>query len=209
MKKLTVIFLFWFLVCIVQGQDAKPPIRLAIIGLAHDAVGDFIQRAQGRHDVQLVGIVESNRELTARYGRLFNFNTNFFSASLNELLAKTNAQAAVVFTSTFDHRRVVELCAAHGMDLMLEKPLAVNMEQALAIADSRKKGRHSSDRGLRDSLVSGESNGIYYCPQPARNRRRAKNRGLRRKQRAERNWLFGRILGLADRPQTEWWWRAD
>jgi predicted dehydrogenase len=140
MKKLTVIFLFWFLACLVQGQDAKPPIRLAIIGLAHDAVGDFIQRAQDRHDVQLVGIVESNRELTARYGRLFNFNTNFFYASLNELLAKTNAQAAVVFTSTFDHRRVVELCAAHGMDMMLEKPLAVDMEQALAIETAAKKG---------------------------------------------------------------------
>jgi predicted dehydrogenase len=140
MKKFTVIFFFWFTACIAQCQDAKPIIRLAIIGLAHDAVGDFIQRAEGRHDVQLVGIVESNRELTARYARLFNFNTNFFSASLDELLVKTKAQAAVVFTRTFDHRQVVEICAAHGMDVMLEKPLAVNMEQALAIAATAKKG---------------------------------------------------------------------
>jgi scyllo-inositol 2-dehydrogenase (NADP+) len=140
MKKFAVIFFFWFAAFAAQCQDAKPPVRLAIIGLAHDAVGDFIQRAQGRHDVQLVGIVESNPELKARYARLFNFNTNFFSASLDELLAKTNAQAAVVFTSTFDHRQVVEICAAHGMNVMLEKPLAVNMEQALAIAAAAKKG---------------------------------------------------------------------
>ncbi|MGH7975193.1 MAG: Gfo/Idh/MocA family protein [Limisphaerales bacterium] len=140
MKKIAVIFFFWFVACIAQCQTTKPPVRLAIIGLAHDAVGDFIQRAQSRHDVQLVGIVETNRELTARYARLFNFNTNFFSTSLDELLAKTNAQAAAVFTSTFDHRQAVEACAAHGLDVMLEKPLAVNMEHARAIAAAAKKG---------------------------------------------------------------------
>jgi predicted dehydrogenase len=140
MKKFAVIFFFWCAAFAADCQDAKPPVRLAIIGLAHDAVGDFIQRAQGRHDVQLVGIVESNPELTARYARLFNFNTNFFSTNLDELLAKTNAQAAAVFTSTFDHRQAVEICAAHGMDVMLEKPLAVNLEQAHAIAAAAKKG---------------------------------------------------------------------
>jgi predicted dehydrogenase len=84
--------------------------------------------------------VETNQALTARYTRLFDFNTNFFFASLDELLAKTNVQAAVVFTSTFDHRRVAEMCAAHGIDVMLEKPLATDMEQARAIAAAAKKG---------------------------------------------------------------------
>jgi scyllo-inositol 2-dehydrogenase (NADP+) len=139
MKKLTLTFIFCFATWLARSQDAKPPVRLAIIGLAHDAVGDFIQRVESRRDVQLVGIVETNHALTARYARLFNFNTNFFSASLDELLAKTNAQAAVVFTSTFEHRPVVEACAAHGMDVMLEKPLAINMEQARAIAAVAKK----------------------------------------------------------------------
>ena len=140
MKKITVIFFLWLVATLAQGEENKPPVRLAIIGLAHDAVGDFIQRAEGRPDVRLVGIVEPDQELRARYTRLFNFNTNFFSASLDELLAKTNAQAAVVFTSTFNHGHVVEMCAAHGMDVMLEKPLAVNMEQARAIAAAAKTG---------------------------------------------------------------------
>jgi scyllo-inositol 2-dehydrogenase (NADP+) len=139
MKKIAVVFLFWLAAILAHSQEIKPPVRLAIIGLAHDAVGDFIQRAQARHDVQLVGIVESNPELITRYARLFNFNTNFFSPSLDDLLAKTNAQAAAVFTSTFDHQRVVETCAAHGMDVMLEKPLAVDLEQARAIAAAAKK----------------------------------------------------------------------
>jgi predicted dehydrogenase len=51
---------------------------------------------------------------------------------------KTNTQAAAVFTSTFDHGRVAEMCAARGIDVMLEKPLAVNIEQARAIAAAAK-----------------------------------------------------------------------
>jgi hypothetical protein len=48
-------------------------------------------------------------------------------------LPKANVQAVAVFTSTFDHRRIVETCAARGVHVMMEKPLAVNMEHARAI----------------------------------------------------------------------------
>jgi scyllo-inositol 2-dehydrogenase (NADP+) len=123
-----------------RSQEVKPPVRLAVIGLAHDAVGDFIQRARARPDVQLVGIVETNRELTARYAGLFNLNTNLFFASLEALLAETNVQAAAVFTSTLDHRAVAETCAPRGIDIMFEKPLAVDLRQARAIAAAAKKG---------------------------------------------------------------------
>ncbi|HXD01303.1 MAG TPA: Gfo/Idh/MocA family oxidoreductase [Verrucomicrobiae bacterium] len=140
MKALMVSLLLCLAATGVRSEEARPPVRLVVIGLAHDAVGDFIQRARARQDVQLVGIVETNREMTARYAGLFNLSTNFFYPSLDALLAKTNAQAAAVFTSTFDHRAVAEACALHGMDVMFEKPLAVDMDQARAIAAAAKKG---------------------------------------------------------------------
>jgi len=140
MKKIAVLSLLWFIAALLPAEEIKPPVRLIIIGLAHDAVADFIHRATDRQDVQLVGIVESNRELTARYERLFNLGTNFFFSSLEELLARTNAQAAAVFTSTIEHRRVVEACANHGIDVMLEKPLAIDRPQAEAIVTAAKKG---------------------------------------------------------------------
>ena len=134
MKHLFGILLLWCFISPVLAQESKPPIRLAIIGLDHDAVGDFISRARNREDIQLVGIVESNQVLVTSYARLFNFNTNFFYSSLQNLLEKTNPQAAAVFTRTSDHRSVVENCATHKMDVLLEKPLSVNMSDALAIA---------------------------------------------------------------------------
>ena len=112
MKALMVSLLLCLAATGARSGEAKPPVRLAVIGLAHDAVGDFIQRARSRADVQLVGIVETNRDLMARYAGLFSLSTNFFYASMDALLARTNAQAAAVFSSTFDHRAVAETCAA-------------------------------------------------------------------------------------------------
>lgn len=44
------------------------------------------------------------------------------------------------FTSTFEHREVVERCATQGVDVMMQQPLAVNMEHARAIAAAAKRG---------------------------------------------------------------------
>jgi len=139
MKVIIGVILLLLVACGIPAAEPKPPVPLAVIGLEHDAVGDFISRARNHRDVQLVGIVESNQTLVTRYARLLSLNTNFFNSSLEGLLAKTNVQAAAVFTTTLAHRRVVETCAAHKIDVMLEKPLAVNMPDALAMAAAAKQ----------------------------------------------------------------------
>jgi predicted dehydrogenase len=78
--------------------------------------------------------------LAARCAATYKLNTNLFYGSLEELLARTNVQAMATFTSTYDHRRVVEACAAHGIQVMMEKPLAVNMADARAIEAAAQKG---------------------------------------------------------------------
>src|SRR5882724_1632518 len=131
-----------FVVAIGRGlcAEEKAPVRFAIMGLSHDHAGGFIPRARNRQDIQLVGIVESNRSLVARYAERFKLDTNLFFASLEELLAKTNIQAVATFTSTFEHRAVVEMCASKGIQVMMEKPLAVNMEHARAMKAAANKG---------------------------------------------------------------------
>lgn len=123
-----------------QSAEVPGPVNFAIVGLVHDHARGFIPSARGRTDIQLVGIVETNRELVARYAKNYNLSSNLFFSSLDELLAKTNVQAVATFTSTFDHRQVVEKCAARGITVMMEKPLAVNMEHARAMQAAAKKG---------------------------------------------------------------------
>lgn len=137
------LFLFaaavWLTALGAYSQDTKPPVRFAMVGLNHDHAMSFIPRLAGRTDVQLVGIVETNQDLIARYSGRFHLNPNLFYPSLEALFAKTNVQAVATFTSTFDHEGVVEICAAHGVDVMMEKPLATNLKQARAIEAAVKK----------------------------------------------------------------------
>jgi predicted dehydrogenase len=122
-----------------NAQELKPPVRLAIIGLVHDHAGGFIPKLAGRKDIQLVGIVESDHNLAARYATSFHLEASLFHDTIEDLLAHTNVEAVALFTSPFDHPGIVQLCAAHRLAIMMEKPMAVNMEGALAILAAAKK----------------------------------------------------------------------
>jgi len=117
-----------------------PPVRIAIWGLVHTHVHGFIPRLLARSDVQLAGIIEPDHALAARCAATYKLSPEIFYDSLDALLAKTNVLAVAIFTSTFDHQRVVGACAAHGIQtVMMEKPLAVNMAHARAIEATAKK----------------------------------------------------------------------
>jgi predicted dehydrogenase len=46
----------------------------------------------------------------------------------------------LAYTNTYDHRRVVEICARRGIHVMMEKPLAVGTEDAHAIERAAQQG---------------------------------------------------------------------
>jgi predicted dehydrogenase len=125
---------------VTHAEDPKPPVRIAVVGLSHDHAYGFFPQLRGRADVELAGVVESNRDLIEIYTRRFNLNTNLFFGSLDELFARTKVQLVATFTSTFEHRAVVERCAEESVDVMMEKPLAVNMEHARAIEAAAQRG---------------------------------------------------------------------
>lgn len=140
MKKLFAFLVVFSLVALnALADDAKLPIHFAIVGLVHDHAMGFIPRIQKQNDLQLAGIVETNRDLIARYSKRFNLTSNLFSPSLEALFAHTNIQAVATFTSVYDHQSVVETCAAHHADVMTEKPLATNLKQARAIEKAAKR----------------------------------------------------------------------
>ena len=87
---------------------AEAPVRFAMVGLTHDHAHGFIPGAISRPDIQLVGILEPNQALAARYAKRYQLNTNLFHNALDEMLDRTKPQAVAIFTSTFDHLRILE-----------------------------------------------------------------------------------------------------
>lgn len=124
-----------------QNAGTAEPLRVAIVGLVHGHVRGFFENSLHRTDIQLVGIAEPDRQLGLGYAAQFKIDHNLLFTDLDDMLQKTHPQAVLAYTSTFDHRRVVEICARHGIPVMMEKPLAVNAEDGHAIADAARKAK--------------------------------------------------------------------
>jgi predicted dehydrogenase len=119
---------------LLPAADSKPPLRVVIAGLVHGHAEGFFSHSQNRSDIQIVAIAESDRALFDQYAARFHLDLSLYHADLDETLRSTKPQAVLVYTSTYDHRKVVELCAHYGIPVMMEKPLAVSYEDAQAIA---------------------------------------------------------------------------
>jgi predicted dehydrogenase len=119
--------------------NARPPLRLAIAGLVHDHVYGLLKELPRRKDVTLVGIAEPNAKLAANYAARYHLPSSIIYTDIEKMLDETRPQAVVTYTSTFDHLQVTRACAARGIDVMMEKPMAISNEHASAIAEAAKK----------------------------------------------------------------------
>lgn len=128
----------WAVAANLAHAEAK--FRIGIVGLVHDHAQGFISDLSTRTDVELVGIAESNPILVSRYTERYKLSPTLFYTTLEQMLDRTHVNAVAVCSSTFDHAKIVEVCAARGVNVMVEKPLSVNLEQARAIAAAAKKG---------------------------------------------------------------------
>jgi scyllo-inositol 2-dehydrogenase (NADP+) len=124
-----------------QTTATPGPLRVAIAGMVHGHVEGFFQRSLHRPDIQIVGISEPDTQVAARYVAQFSLDRNLIFTDLEEMLQKTHPQAVLVYTNTYDHRKVVEICARHRIHVMMEKPLAVSAEDAHAITDAARNGK--------------------------------------------------------------------
>ena len=118
------------------------PVRVAIAGLVHGHVTGFMRRIQGRDaDIELVGVYEPDAALRKAFSERYKIAEDRMFASLDELLLKVKPEAVAAFSSTRDHRAIIEAAAPRGVHVMVEKPLAVSVKDARAIEAAATKGR--------------------------------------------------------------------
>ena len=109
-------------------------------GLEHGHAAGFLARYRDSKDVELVGISEPDRDVAGRYINGSRLDPATIYPSLEAMLDKAKPQAVVAFTSTAGHPAVVAACARRKIPVMMEKPLAVGMEQARAIERAAAEG---------------------------------------------------------------------
>jgi predicted dehydrogenase len=138
--------------CFAQAastQEAKP-LRLAIAGLVHSHVDGFLRGVRNRTDVQIVGVFEPDTAVQHKYAEKYSLGKLPFFTDLGAMLDAVKPEAVATFTSTYDHPVIVEACASRRIPVMMEKPLAVSMDHALAI-------RRAADAGGIPVIVNYET----------------------------------------------------
>jgi predicted dehydrogenase len=135
----TVALILVLFVITIQAQNIREnPVRIAIAGMTHDHVG-FILNRINKTDIKLVGIYEPNRELAEKYARTYHFDPGLIYDDLETMLDQVKPEAVAAFGSVYEHMAVVEACAPRGIQIMVEKPLATNMEHAKKMQELVKK----------------------------------------------------------------------
>lgn len=129
-----------FLAAGQSAGSAPKALRLCVAGLVHGHVDGFLRAAARRTDVQIAGIYEPDASLQQQYANRYHLASSIFFADLPAMLERVKPEAVASFTSTYDHPMVVEACASRHIDVMMEKPLAVNMDHARAIRRAAERG---------------------------------------------------------------------
>ncbi|MEP6754355.1 MAG: Gfo/Idh/MocA family oxidoreductase [Chthonomonadales bacterium] len=115
------------------------PLRVGIAGLVHGHVGGFLNNALRRKDIEIVGIAEPNTAVAERYQKQYKLPASLFYSSYSEMMDKSKPEAVLAYTNTFDHKEIVEECAARKIHVMMEKPLAISNAHGKAIAEAGKR----------------------------------------------------------------------
>jgi predicted dehydrogenase len=103
------------------------------VGLVHGHVGGFLEALPRHKDVELVGIAEPDSALAAQYAKQFSLPQSLFFTSTDKMIEARHPQAVLVYTSLAGHRKVIETAARYGVSVMVEKPLTISLDDALAI----------------------------------------------------------------------------
>jgi predicted dehydrogenase len=115
--------------------DSAAPLRVAIVGLEHGHVEGFLHALPQHHNVQLVGIADADSSLVAKYEQKYALAPTLFYKSEANMIERVHPQAVLVYTSIGEHRHAIGIAAQYGVSVMVEKPLTLSLDDALAIRE--------------------------------------------------------------------------
>lgn len=127
------LLLLLLLTCLYGNTAAaQEKLKVVIAGLNHDHIHNIMHDYKNGK-VEILGIVEPNKELQAKYIKLYQLPANLFYDDLKKLLTTKKLDAVLGYNAVADHLAIVQICAPLGLPVMVEKPLAATLSQAKQI----------------------------------------------------------------------------
>jgi glucose-fructose oxidoreductase len=132
LKRVSFIMAVLALPLFATAQQPKP-FRVAIVGLEHGHVEGFLADLPHHSDIELVGVADEDPALFAKYKKKYGLAETIFYRQEANMIEKTHPEAVLVYTSIAGHRPAIEIAAQYGVSVMVEKPLTISLDDALAI----------------------------------------------------------------------------
>lgn len=162
--------------------------RIAIIGLGGIAQLVHLPILNKLKNVSIEAVAELNKNKLNSLASKFNIKNKF--QDYNELLEKVDFDAAIIATPTNTHKDIAVNILKNKKPVLIEKPIALNYEEAKEISEAAKKYatramvglnlRFRPDAMLLKSLInSGELGKIFYIKS-----------GWLKKQSSTENWFM-------------------
>jgi predicted dehydrogenase len=103
-------------------------IRVAVLGLVHDHIWGNLDKFPDLEDVELVAAADPHEDLLEKFKEKTGAKRTYTDPA--ELLEKEELEAALVYGSNRGSGPMAEMAAAHGLHVMVEKPMASDLEVA-------------------------------------------------------------------------------
>ena len=107
--------------------------KIAVVGLVHSHVWGHLKTMVEGNPARLVGVAEPNPELVAE-AKKAGVTDNLIYSDYSKMLDETKPDIVWAFVENNRHLEIAKACAPRHINLIFEKPLASNFEEAKQIA---------------------------------------------------------------------------
>ncbi len=106
--------------------------KYGVLGISFDHMhmGDLLRQVHEHPDAEIAGIFDPDPGRMETAAANFGIPRERIFTDLDECLARTRADLAIVCSATAEHANSVEKIAPHGLHVMIEKPFAANVADA-------------------------------------------------------------------------------
>jgi predicted dehydrogenase len=165
----------------------KENTKIVVIGLGGVAQLVHLPILSNISSVDIVAVSELNKTRLKTVADKFNIKERF--TDFTKMLEQVEFDAAIISTPTNTHRDIAVECLKNNKHVLIEKPIALNYEEAKVIDDTAKKYKRHAMVGMNfrfrpDSMMlkslvnSGELGDLFYI-----------KCGWTRKQSSQQNWF--------------------
>jgi predicted dehydrogenase len=124
--------LFAALICLPLAAQQPANYKIAVVGLVHSHVWGHLKTIMDGKTAQLVGVAEPNPELIAEAKKAGVVDNLIFS-DYTKMLNETKPDIVWAFVENNRHLEIAKACAQRHINLIFEKPVASNYEEAKQI----------------------------------------------------------------------------